>query len=243
MPLRILRAARAGRREPRPGLPRHGDVLDLLPRHALPGARPSLQRARDRRGVPALDAHRRRARRRASPHGWCTGSGRCRCSPAAWRAPLAGLLLFATRRAGHRLLPDDLPRLLRDRPRHRHRLHAAADARHGRRSRRGRRARLRDHEPRPSRSAGRSALAVLSTDRREPHAGTAGRRPRADQRADRRLPGSRSSAGAAAIGAGIVLAFALLRRDRHQPELRLAGAPGGDDTRASTTLDLEDQAA
>ena len=49
--------------------------------------------------------------------------------------------------------------------------------------------------------------------------------------------------GAAVIGAGMVLAFALLRRDRHQPELRLAGAPGGDDTRVSTTLDLEDQAA
>ena len=53
--------ARAGQRQPRQGVPRHRHVLDVLPRHALPRARPPLRRAADRRGVPALDAHRRRA--------------------------------------------------------------------------------------------------------------------------------------------------------------------------------------
>ena len=37
-------AARTGQRESRQGLPRHGDVLDLLPRRALSRARPPLQR-------------------------------------------------------------------------------------------------------------------------------------------------------------------------------------------------------
>jgi MFS family permease len=42
-------------------LPRHRDVLDVLPRHALPGARPALQRSADGRRIPALDAHGRSA--------------------------------------------------------------------------------------------------------------------------------------------------------------------------------------
>ena len=93
--------ARADRREPRPRLPRHRDVLDLLPRHALPGARPSLQRPPDRRGIPALDAHRRRAR--AGHHGTARTAVRaaarahqrhgerrragCSCSPRSGRTP------------------------------------------------------------------------------------------------------------------------------------------------------------
>ena len=102
MPLRILRAARAGQREPRPRLPRHRDVLDVLPRHALPRARPPLQRAADRRGVPALDAHRRGRSRRAitarlvdalraasacSRRAWRAPSPGCSCSPPSGRTP------------------------------------------------------------------------------------------------------------------------------------------------------------
>ena len=73
--------ARAGQRQPRPRPARHRDVLDVLPRHALPRARAPLQRAADRRGVPALDpdrggplpgrhgAARDALRRAAGPHG------------------------------------------------------------------------------------------------------------------------------------------------------------------------------
>ena len=96
MPLRILRAARAGQREPRPGLPRHRDVLDVLPRHALPRARPPLQRAADRRGVPALDAHRRRplaGRHRAARRAL---RRRFAVLTAGMASAAAGLLLFAT---------------------------------------------------------------------------------------------------------------------------------------------------
>ena len=145
------------------------------------------------------------------------------------------------RRAGHRLLPDDLPGLLRDRPGDRHRLHAAADPRHGRRSRRGRRARLRDHEP-LSADRRRARTGRTQHHRREPHEGT-GRRPRAHQRAHRRLPGRvpRRSTG---------------HRRRDRPGLRApqtarpaAGAatgrgPAGDDgPRVPTNFDIEEKAA
>jgi EmrB/QacA subfamily drug resistance transporter len=49
--------------------------------------------------------------------------------------------------------------------------------------------------------------------------------------------------GAAAIGAGIVLAFVLLRPRTPKPTLQLAGPPAADRDRISTHLDIEDQAA
>ena len=101
---------------------------------------------------------------------------------------LAGLLAVREHRTGHRLLPDDLRRLRRDRPRHRHRLHAADDAGYGGRPRRGRRTRLGDHQPRPPDRRG-VRRGGPRHDRREPHPGAAGSAPRAGQRADRRLPG------------------------------------------------------
>ena len=109
--------ARPDQRQPGQGLPGHGHVLDLLPRHALPRARAPLHRAADRRGVPALDAHRRRP---LAGHHRAAGRalrGASASSPRAWRTAAAGLLLFSTVGPGHGLLPDGLPRLLRDRPR------------------------------------------------------------------------------------------------------------------------------
>ena len=59
--------------------------------------------------------------------------GALRVLTAGMATAVAGLLLFSHRRAGHRVLPDDLLGLLRDRARHRQRVHAAADDRDGRR--------------------------------------------------------------------------------------------------------------
>ena len=146
------------------------------------------------------------------------------------------------RRAGHRLLPDDLPRLLRDRPRHRHRLHAAADARHGRRPRRGRRARLRDHQRSPSRSAARSDWPSSAPSPR-----TTRRLLADDHGPTSALIGGYQVAflaGAVAIAAGIVLAFALLRPRDPRPELQLAASPAGDGgPRVPTKFDIEEKAA
>ena len=57
--------ARPGRLERGARIPRHRDVLDVLPRHALPRARAPLQRAADRPRLPALDADRRASSRSA----------------------------------------------------------------------------------------------------------------------------------------------------------------------------------
>ena len=88
--------ARADQRERRPRLPGHGDVLHVLPRHALPRARPPLQPPRDGRGLPPVDAHRRgalpghhRAARRR-------GSGRFPVLTTGMATAAGGLLLFAT---------------------------------------------------------------------------------------------------------------------------------------------------
>ena len=100
---------------------------------------------------------------------------------------VGGLLAVRHRRAGHRVLPDDLLRLLPDRPRHRQRVHAAADARDGRRPGRRRRARLRDHQRLPA-DQRRARTRRPQHRRRQPHEGTAVRRQRAHELADRRLP-------------------------------------------------------
>ena len=123
---------------------------------------------------------------------------------------LAGLLVFATVGPDTALLPDDLRRLLRDRPRHRHRLHAAADARDGGRPRRGRRARLRDHQRLP---ADRRRARPGGARARSPRTTPRGCWPRTTGRASALIGGYQVAfiTGAAVIGAGMVLAFALLR--------------------------------
>ena len=81
MPLRILRLRGLVNASLVRGFLVTGHVLDVLPRHALPRARPPLQRAADGRGVPALDAHGRRAV--AGHHG---AAGRAlRAAPRAHR--------------------------------------------------------------------------------------------------------------------------------------------------------------
>ena len=93
--------ARACQREPRQRLARDRDVLHVLPRHALPRARPPLQRSADRRSLPALDPHRRgplagdhRAARgpvrpavRAHERHGAAPSPDCSCSPPSGRTP------------------------------------------------------------------------------------------------------------------------------------------------------------
>ena len=61
MPLRILRLRGLVASSVVRGFLVTGDVLDVLPRHAVPGARTPLQRDPDRAGLLALDTHRRRA--------------------------------------------------------------------------------------------------------------------------------------------------------------------------------------
>ena len=101
MPLRILRLRGLVSASLVTRLPRHRHVLDVLPRHAVPRARPPLQRAADRRGVPALDDHRRRplaghhraagrsvrAAARARPRAWRARSSACSCSAPSGRTP------------------------------------------------------------------------------------------------------------------------------------------------------------
>ena len=175
-----------GQRESRQGLPRHGHVLDVLPRHALSRARTSLQRSADRRGVPALDDHRRRPL--AGHHGAARRPVRAASRPHGGHGERRhGAAPVRHRRAGHRVLPDDLPRQLRDRPRHRQRVHATAHACHGRRPGCRRGARLGDHQRCPA-DQRRARTGGPQHRRRQPHEGTAVRRRRADQLPDRRLP-------------------------------------------------------
>ena len=113
--------------------------------------------------------------------------GPLRVLTAGMASAVVGLLLFSTVGAEHRLLPHDLLRLLRDRPGHRHRVHAAADPRHGRRSGRRLGPRLGDHQRLPA-DQRRARPGRPQHHRREPDEGTAIRPPRAHELADRRLP-------------------------------------------------------
>ena len=90
-------------------------------------------------------------------------------------------------RPRHRVLPDDLLRVLRDRVRDRQRVHAAADAGDGRRPGCRRRARLGDHERLPADERRPRARGAEHPGRR-PHAGPDRRRDGYDRRADQRLP-------------------------------------------------------
>ena len=101
---------RPDQRKPGPGRARHGHVLDLLPGHALPRARPPLQRPPDRRRVPPLDAHGRGALTRDHR----AAGAAVRAAPGAHhrngdrRGRIASVRHDGTR---HQLLPDDFLRL------------------------------------------------------------------------------------------------------------------------------------
>ena len=152
----------------------------------VPRARPPLQR-RCRPARPSCPGRSRsRSSRAASPR----GSSPVRAAPGARRGhgergdrPAA----VQHRRTEHRLLPDDLRRLLRDRPRHRQRVHAAAHDRDGRRARRRRRASARDHQRLPA-DQRRARARRAQHDRRQPDEGAALRPPGAHELADQRLP-------------------------------------------------------
>ena len=84
---------------------------------------------------------------------------------------IVGLLLLRSTGRTTELLPDRVLRLLRDRARHRQRLHAAADDRDGRRAGAGRGAGLGHHQRLPA--GGRRARARRARHRRhQPHQGT-----------------------------------------------------------------------
>ena len=94
MPLRILRLRGLVNASLVGGLLVTG-MYSVLPRHALPGARPPLQRAADRRRVPALDPDRRGAL--AGDHRAARGRfGPLRVLTSGMASAVAGLLLFAT---------------------------------------------------------------------------------------------------------------------------------------------------
>ena len=147
------------------------------------------------------------------------------------------------RRAGHGVLPDGLLRLLRDRARHRQRVHAAADASRWRTS----------PPPTPGLApgitnvsqqiSGALGLAVLSTLAANHTKGLLS----AHHGLTDSLIGGYHLAfliGAAAIAAGIVLAFVLLRPRRSEAELRLAESPADGDVEAlPTNLEIERNAA
>ena len=92
--------------------------------------------------------------------------------------------------------------------------------------------------------SGALGLAVLSTHRRQPHEGPAGRRTTASTSS---LIGGYQLAflaGAAVIAVGIVLAFALLRPRDPRLELQLAqGSAEDDGPRAHANFKIEEQAA
>ena len=177
MPLRILRVRGLINASLVRGFLVTGDVLDVLPRHALSRARPPLQRpARPARpSCPGRSPSR--CSRRASRRGSSRCSGRS-ASQAGMASAAAGLL--AVRHASARTPPSSrrLLRLLRDRPRHRQRVHAAPDARDGGRPGRRRRARVRDHQRLPA-DHWRARTCRPQHGRRQPHQGAAVRRRRA----------------------------------------------------------------
>ena len=95
---------------------------------------------------------------------------------AGMTSAVIGLLLFSTVGPQTALLPDGVPGLLRDRPRDRHGLHAAADDRDGRRARRRCRAGVRDHQRDPA-DQRRARARRPEHVGRQPHPGP-DRRPR-----------------------------------------------------------------
>ena len=239
MPLRILRLRGLVSVEPRPRLPRHRHVLDVLPRHALPRARAPLQRAADRRRVPALDADRRgplarrhrAARRRASAplRVLDGGHGERRRRPAPVRPP-SGRTPRSSRRSsspasrsgsgiGNAFMPL-LTIAMADVP--------AADAGLGS----GHHQRLPADQRRAR--AGRAEHASPPTTRRACW-------PTATAPTGALIGGYHLAfiTGAVAIGAGIVLAQRLLRPRKPRPPMRVA-RPGAAPVPA---LAMEEQAA
>ena len=146
-----------------------------------------------------------------------------RAAPPGWRPPSPDCCLFATVGPRHQLLPDDLRRLLPDRLRHRQRLHAAVDARDGRRPGRGRRARLRDHQRLPADQ--RCARPRRAQHARDNHT-------HALEAAHHSLAGSliggyhlAFAIGAASVVAGTLAGLALLRAPRsREPEPAVVGS-------------------
>ena len=120
--------------EPRPRTPRDRHVLDVLPGHALPGARAPLRGAPDRSRVPALDTDGRRA---VARHHGAAGRAIRRDARDGRRDAHGdrGSRPAHDGRCRHELLPDDLPRVLHDRARDRHGVHATSDDRDGQRPR------------------------------------------------------------------------------------------------------------
>ena len=99
---------------------------------------------------------------------------------AGMTSATTGLRAVQHRRSADRLLPDGVPGLLRDRPRDRHRLHAAADDRHGRCARRRCRTGVGDHQRHPA-DQRRGRAGRPEHRGRQPHQGAARRPPGAHQ--------------------------------------------------------------
>ena len=237
MPLRILRAARTGQREPRQGLPRHGHVLDVLPRHALPRARAPLQRSADRRGVPALDAHRRVLSQGITAR-LVARFGPLPVLTAGMASAAVGLLLFATVGPDTAFFPTIflasfaiglgignafMPLLtlaMADVP--------AADAGLG--------SGITNVSQQISGALGLAVLSTVAANH------TKGLLADGHGLTSSLISGYQVAflAGAATIGAGIVLAFALLRPRDPRAELQLAEAPPA---RITHDLEMERQAA
>ena len=161
---------------------------------------------RDGRGVPAVDAHRRRALAGITAR-LVERFGPLPVLTTGMAIAAAGLLLFATVGPETAYFPTIFFASFMIGLGHRQRVHATADAGHGRRPGRRRRARLGDHQRLPA-DQRRARARRAEHRRREPHAGTGLRRQRAHELTARRLP-RRLLPGAVAIGAGIVLAMAL----------------------------------
>ena len=158
------------------------------------------------------------------------------CSRRAWRAPSPACSCSPPSGPDTALLPDDLLRLLRDRPRHRQRVHAAADARDGRRPARRTPGSAPGSPTSPSRSAARSGWPCSA---RSPPTTPRACCPTTTGVTSSLIGGYQVAflAGAATIAAGIVLAFALLRPRPHGP--RFAEVPA----RVPSTVAIEEQAA
>ncbi len=123
---------------------------------------------------------------------------------------IVGLLLFSSVGPDTAFFPTIFFACLRTRARDRHRVHATADDRHGRRSRRGRRARIRHHQRFPA-DQRRARPCRAQHARRQPHEGAGGGPPRSDQLPDRRLPARIHHRGGS-------------DRDRYRPRARAAAA-------------------
>ena len=169
--------ARPGQRQPRPRLPRHRHVLDVLPRRRCTSStcattarcRPARRSCRGR--SPS------RSSRRGSRRGWSAGSARCAVLMAGMASAVVGLLLFSTVGPHTAFFPTVFLACFADRPRHRQRVHAAADDRDGGRPRRRRGAGLRNHQRLPA-DQRRARTGRPQHDRRQPHEGPARRPPR-----------------------------------------------------------------